>query len=94
MVRNQGYFVPEIAKSLSIASNLLYRSKDQQAQLSIGGGLAEAEETELQRLRKENKMLRMEKEVLKKARAWVAGKWLRSSALKVLRSLATKSWRY
>lgn len=72
LIRDQGYSVPEAAKSLGVASNLLYRWKDQQEQLSIGSGLAEAEKTELQRLRKENKMLRMEKEILKKASAFFA----------------------
>jgi transposase len=40
--------------------------------LSTGVGLAEDERTELQRLRKENKELRMEKEILKKASAFFA----------------------
>jgi len=36
LVRDQGYSVLEAAKSLGVASNLLYRWKDQQEQLSIG----------------------------------------------------------
>jgi len=72
LVRDQGYSVPEAAKSLGVASNLLYRWKDQQEALSVGCGLAEEERTELQRLRKENKTLRMEKEILKKASAFFA----------------------
>jgi len=72
LVRDQGYSVPEAAKSLGVASNLLYRWKDQQESLSIGSGLAEDEKMELQRLRKENKTLRMEKEILKKASAFFA----------------------
>ena len=72
LVRDQGYTVPEAAKSLGVASNLLYRWKDQQASLSVGSGLAEDEKMELQRLRKENKTLRMEKEILKKASAFFA----------------------
>jgi|TARA_B110000211_G_scaffold173866_1_gene196384 transposase len=55
--------VAEAAKSLGVATNLLYRWKEQQEQLSAGVGLAEDERTELQRLRKENKELRMEKEI-------------------------------
>lgn len=62
----------EAAKSLGVATNLLYRWKEQQEQLSAGVGLAEDERTELQRLRKENKELRMEKEILKKASAFFA----------------------
>ena len=55
LVREQGYSVPEAAKSLGIA-------------------LAEDEREELKRLRKENKNLRMEKEILKKASAFFAKK--------------------
>lgn len=72
LIRDQGYSVPEAAKSLGVASNLLYRWKDQQEALSVGSGLAEEEKIELQRLRKENKTLRMEKEILKKASAFFA----------------------
>jgi len=72
LIRDQGYSVPEAAKSLGVASNLLYRWKDQQEVLSVGSELAEEERTELQRLRKENKTLRMEKEILKKASAFFA----------------------
>lgn len=72
LVRDQGYSVPEAAKSLGIASNLLYRWKEQQEQLSAGKGLTEDDRVELQRLRKENKELRMEKEILKKASAFFA----------------------
>jgi transposase len=55
-----------------VASNMLYRWKDQQEPLSAGTALAEDECAELQRLRKENKELRMEKEILKKASAFFA----------------------
>ncbi len=72
LVLDQGYSVAEAAKSLGVATNLLYRWKDQQGQLSTNQGLAENEQTELQRLRKENKELRMEKEILKKASAFFA----------------------
>jgi len=72
LVLDQGYSVAEAAKSLGVATNLLYRWKDQQDQLSTNQGLAEEERTELQRLRKENKELRMEKEILKKASAFFA----------------------
>lgn len=72
LVLDQGYSVAEAAKSLGVATNLLYRWKDQQGQLSTNQGLAEDERTELQRLRKENKELRMEKEILKKASAFFA----------------------
>lgn len=72
LVREQGYSVPEAAKSLGIASNMLYRWKDQvEAQLE-GKTLSVDERTELKQLRKDNKTLRMEKEILKKASAFFA----------------------
>ncbi|MAY37899.1 IS3 family transposase [Spongiibacter sp.] len=66
LIRDQGYSVAEASKSLGVASNILYRWKDQQEQLSAGTALAEDERSELRRLRKENKELRMEKEIFKK----------------------------
>lgn len=72
LVREQGYSVPEAANSLGIASNILYRWKMQiEAQLE-NKLLSEDEREELKRLRKENKNLRMEKEILKKASAFFA----------------------
>ena len=72
LVLEQGYSVPEAAKSLGIASNMLYRWKDQMEQLQEGKVLVESEREELKRLRKENKELRMKKEILKKASAFLA----------------------
>lgn len=72
LVREQGYSVPEAATSLGINPNMLYKWKDNfEAQLE-GKGLAEDEREELKRLRRENKRLRMEKEILKKASAFFA----------------------
>ncbi len=72
LVREQGYSVPEAANSLGIASNILYRWKTQiEAQLE-DKLLSDDEREELKRLRKENKNLRMEKEILKKASAFFA----------------------
>ena len=72
LVREQGYSVPEAAKSLGIASNMLYRWKEQiEAQLK-GKVLSADERDELKLLRKEIKTLRMEKEILKKASAFFA----------------------
>ncbi len=72
LVKEQGYSVPEAAKSLGIATNLLYRWKDKIEQSKQGEALPEDERSELQRLRKENQQLRMEKEILKKASAFFA----------------------
>jgi transposase len=72
LVLEQGYSVPEAANSLGIASNILYRWKTQiEAQLE-DKLLSDDEREELKRLRKENKNLRMEKEILKKASAFFA----------------------
>ena len=72
LVREQGYSVPEAAKSLGIASNMLYRWKEQIESQLKGKSLSEDEREELKRLRKETKSLRMEKEILKKASAFFA----------------------
>ncbi len=72
LVLEQGYSVPEAAKSLGIAANMLYRWKDLHEQQIEGKVLAEDERQELKRLRQECKELRMEKEILKKASAFFA----------------------
>lgn len=72
LVREQGYSVPEAAKSLGIATNMLYKWKEKIEAEQEGKALVEDERAELMRLRKENKELRMEKEILKKASAFFA----------------------
>ena len=72
LVLNQGYSVPEAARSLGIATNMLYRWKQKIEDQRQGKVLSEDERDELKRLRKENKNLRMEKEILKKASAFFA----------------------
>ena len=69
---DQGYSVPDAAKSLGIAANMLYRWKELHEQQITGKALVEDEREELKRLRKENKELRMEKVILKKASAFFA----------------------
>ncbi len=72
VVLEQGYSVPEAAKSLGIASNILYRWKSKIESQPEGKSLSVDEREELKRLRKEVKNLRLEKEILKKARAFFA----------------------
>ncbi len=72
LVPEQGYSVPEAAKSLVIASNILYRWKSKTGSQPEGKSLSVDEREELKRLRKEVKNLRMEKEILKKASAFFA----------------------
>ena len=72
LVLEQGYSVPEAAKSLGIAANMLYRWKQIIEDQKEGLVITEDERVELKRLRKENKELRMEKDILKKASAFFA----------------------
>jgi transposase len=54
LIRDQGYTVPEAAKSLGIVSNILYRWKDKIVSNLEGISLFTDEREELIRLRKEN----------------------------------------
>jgi transposase len=72
LVHDQGYSVADAAKSLGIASNMLYCWKQHIEDKKQGKALAEDEREELKSLRKEVKNLRMEKEILKKASAFFA----------------------
>jgi len=72
LVREQGYSVPDAAKSLGINANILYRWKEKFEEELEGKSLSMDERAELKKLRKENKNLRMEKEILKKASAFFA----------------------
>ena len=66
IVTEQGYTVPEAAKSLGIATNLLYRWKEKQEQSASESKPTETELEELKRLRQEVKTLRMEKEIFRR----------------------------
>jgi len=57
---------------VGIANNMLYRWKEQIESQQEGKSLSVDEREELKRLRKENKTLRTEKEILKKASAFFA----------------------
>ena len=72
LVIDQGYTVPDAAESLGIRANLLYGWKQQFEEKQAGNVLSGDERSELMKLRKENKQLRMEKEILKKASAFFA----------------------
>ncbi len=69
LVTEQGYSVPKAAASLGITDKLLYNWKAKFDAEQSGSSLNADERAELLRLRKENKELRMEKEILKKASA-------------------------
>ena len=66
LVTEQGYKPSEAARSLGIGDNLIRRWKREFGEEASGARLSSDEREELQRLRKENRMLQMEKEILKK----------------------------
>jgi len=72
LVTEQGYKVSEAARSLDIGENLLRRWKREFEKGVAGSRLTSDEREELKRLRKEVRMLRMEKEILKKASQYFA----------------------
>lgn len=73
LVNQQGYSVPEAAKSLGVDAQSIRgwikRFSDEEGMAPAGEGAVAAE---LRRLRKENARLRMEREILKKAAAFFA----------------------
>ena len=71
LITEQGYKVSEAARNLDIDPSLLRRWQRERSSESDGSIDAD-EKAELQRLRKENKTLRMEREILKKAAAFFA----------------------
>ncbi|ABS06762.1 transposase [Shewanella baltica] len=70
MVLKRGYSVTDVAKSLGICASLLHHWKGKHEALQQRMILGESERDELKRLRRENKELRIEKEILIKARAF------------------------
>lgn len=72
LVTEQGYKTSEAARSLDINDNLLRRWKQEFEEGVAGEGLHVDEREELKRLRKEVRILRMEKEILKKASQYFA----------------------
>ena len=72
LVNEQGYKVSEAARSLGIGDNLIRRWKREFIEETSGERLNTDEREELKRLRKENQLLRMEKEILKKASQYFA----------------------
>jgi transposase len=73
LVTERGYTNVEAARSLGIHPNLLrtWRHK-QEAQQNGVKSMTETEEEELRRLREENRRLRMERDILKKATVFFA----------------------
>ena len=72
LVTEQGYTIAEAARSLEVGANLIGRWRREFADEASGTRLGGDEKEELQRLRKEVRQLRMEKEILKKASQYFA----------------------
>jgi transposase len=72
LVKEQGYKTSEAARSLGVGDNLIRRWKREFEEEASGAQLGADEREELKRLRKENRLLRMEKEILKKASQYFA----------------------
>ncbi|KTD45104.1 transposase IS911 [Legionella parisiensis] len=76
LVTDQGYSRAEAARSLSINPTILNRwikeNESDDGQAFRGNGKLTAEQLEIRRLREENKRLKMEKDILKKAAAFFA----------------------
>jgi transposase len=72
----QGMSPGEVARDLGIRDNLLHNWKrkfESDGTLAeLAGGNASAEAAELKRLREENRQLKMERDILKKATAFFA----------------------
>ena len=76
LVTEHGYGVSETARNLGINAHMLGRWKReveaQQSAAFPGKGRVSSDQEELQRLREDNKRLRMERDMLKKALGYFA----------------------
>ena len=72
LILDQGYSVAKAAESVGVKASLVYSWKDKIGSEKAALSLDSNEREELKRLRKENKELRLEKEILKKASAFFA----------------------
>lgn len=73
LVRSSGKSIPQVARDLDLTETAV-RSWVRQADVDAGDrpGLTSAEREELARLRKENRVLREERDILKRATAFFA----------------------
>ena len=76
LVLDQGYSRSEAARSLDINANMLCRwikePQSEDGQAFRGNGKLSPEQAEIRQLKEENRRLKMEKEILKKATVFFA----------------------
>ena len=73
LVTDQGYSLADAARSLGLDASLLRSWRQKYAPEQEGApAMTESEQEELGRLREENRRLRMERDILKKATAFFA----------------------
>ncbi len=72
LITEQGYKLSEAARSVDVNANLLSKWHDRFAEEAAGTRLTGDERDELKQLRKEVRLLKMEKEILKKASQYFA----------------------
>ena len=72
LVIEQGYSIAAAARSLGITAGILGRWKREREAQTSADSLNPNEREELKQLRKENRLLRMEKDILKKASQYFA----------------------
>jgi transposase len=72
LVTDQGYSLAEASRNLGVHVSLLRKWRQKSESETSDQNLSEDERLELARLRAENKRLRMERDILKKATAFFA----------------------
>ncbi|MCB1697982.1 MAG: transposase [Halioglobus sp.] len=76
LVTDQGYTITEAARSLELNRSVLQRwikeSESDEGQAFRGNGKLTPDQAEIRRLKEENRRLKMEKEILKKATVFFA----------------------
>jgi len=74
LITDEGCSIAEVARNLGINANMLGRWKREarEEDAFVGKGRMKPMEEDLRRLRRENRQLKMEREILKKAAAFFA----------------------
>jgi transposase len=72
LVREQGLSRGQVARDLGVPASVVSRWVAAAEAAEVPGALSSEEREELKRLRRENKILRTEREILKKAAAFFA----------------------